>query len=401
MKCNNCNMEWSGPASLTGKIVACPFCGKSLDRMQKKELNTVEDVLLEITTQFGVDTLKNGQKTIALFSDLCPDLKRERLLLSYLIQSDGNNKLLAVRNKPFGEQQSCFRQVCQYMTEEMFVSPEAAKRICMSFSCVIGLSLQTGKNGNPEKKVAQDADPAVLQKQKMSEKGFAYSKTANYPNPPEQRPQIDTFAKYKKALEDYYVQSGKKALSERQIDSFIRVNALDRHWGITVADVEKDLVDVYALYDPKSAPPKHVTRINTFAQYQRALEDYFLSLGRSPLTVSQIRYFINANALDHVWGITIFDVQKDLETIYAKYLNTVPHISSQKETPPPASVCTKIYTYEKYLEELEKAYLKNGNAMLTREQIISFLETHGLRKLFGVCVSEVEEDLREIAKKYS
>ena len=408
MKCSNCNAEWTVSQNISRSLTNCPFCGEALTP-PPKQLNTVEDVLTEIAARFGMDTLRNGQRTVALFSDLSPNMRRERLLLSYLIQADGNSKLLSVRNKASGEQQACFQQVCKYMVDEQFVAEDAARKICMSFSVAIGLSIhidEPEKTNRTEKPLPSQVHTrsGSTPQQVTAPAHTAQSATASPPTSTTAPPtKIATFAQYKKALEDYYLQMGRVPLSESQIRHFLMTNSLNRIWGITVAEAQKDLKAIYAKYDPKAPQPKKSTRINTFAQYQKALEDYYISLGKVPLSDSQIRYFISSNSLDSVWRITVSDVQKDLKDIYAKHNPSVsqpkPIVTSVATLTFPTNI--RIYTYAKYLSELEQAYLRNGKVMLSKEQIMAFLDAYSLRKNFGIRVSEVETDLREIAKKYS
>ena len=70
--------------------------------------------------------------------------------------------------------------------------------------------------------------------------------------------QIDSFYDYQRVLEEYYIQIGKQQLTETQIRGFLHDNLLDRTWGITVEDVQEDLKDIYAKYNPvaESVEPK-------------------------------------------------------------------------------------------------------------------------------------------------
>lgn len=154
MKCKSCGSEWNAPQNISASLSNCPFCGEALVPPAPKQFHTVEDVLTEITSRFGMDVLRNGQRTIALFSDLSPSLMRERLLLSYLIQSDGNIQLLQARDKTEVEQAACFRKVCRYLVDEQFVAEEAAYKICTSFSTVIGLTTLIEKPSTPPAKPA-------------------------------------------------------------------------------------------------------------------------------------------------------------------------------------------------------------------------------------------------------
>ena len=390
MKCSNCNTEWSAPQNIAVGLSICPFCGADLQPAAPKVLNTAEDVLTEIVSRFGVDTLQNGQRTVALFADLSPALRHERVLLSYLIQSEGNLQLLSVRNKEGIEQQACFRKVCRYLEEELFIAPEAAQKICASFSKAIGLTVRIEKAETiapaPAIQAPVAAQPPV---EKPAPKPVPKPIPKASPVKPAVAPvssNILSFGQYKTALENYYISLGSVPLTEDQIRQFIRSNGLDKKWGITVPDVQLDLKDIIVKHNPKSAS-KSISPINSYAQYLQALEKYYIQLEKQPLTNDQIIQFIHDHGLYKSRGITIQDVQKDLKTIYAKH------------GPNPGD--GKIRSYDQYMKALETAYLQNGKKMLSYFQIMDFLKAHDLMKNFKISVSDVQKDLETISRKYS
>lgn len=202
MRCKNCGTEWNAPQNISASLSSCPFCGASLTPAAPKQFHTVEDVLTEITSRFGMDVLKNGQKTMALFSDLSPTLLRERLLLSYLIQSEGNLQLLSVRDKEAIEQQACFQKVCRYLVDEQFVAQEAAYKICTSFSSVIGLRVQVEKapaSPPPSKASHPQASSAPAGKPNNAPKSVSAQKSAP-PPAADYTPLIDTITKHMNKL---------------------------------------------------------------------------------------------------------------------------------------------------------------------------------------------------------
>ena len=77
MKCNYCGSEWNSIFSASISITTCPLCGKKLFPAKEK-LNTMEDVFVEIQRSFGVNVLANEQKLAAYFSDLAPQLSKQR-----------------------------------------------------------------------------------------------------------------------------------------------------------------------------------------------------------------------------------------------------------------------------------------------------------------------------------
>lgn len=344
MKCMTCNAEWTVPQNISRSLTNCPFCGATLRPTALRSLSTIEDVLQEILQRFGVDTLKNGQKLIALFSDLSPQLKRERLLLTYLIQADGNIKLLEARGKANAEQQACFQQVCKYLVDEQFVAEDAARRICTSYSVAIGLNIVNER-------------PATITS--TGSTGGTTATTTNSLRPPvPPKPPISTPRNLQR-----------KPLPPQPV--------------------------------AQSTP---ANRIDTFAKYQKALEDYYILQGKKPLTYFQIQQFISTNALGS-WGITVSDVQKDLKDIYAKYTPTSSGGAAPRTATAPVQLVfspnKRITTYKGYMDELEQLYIQNGKQKLSTEQIMSFLRAYGLQRNFGIKVSEVEKDLRDIARKYT
>ena len=91
------------------------------------------------------------------------------------------------------------------------------------------------------------------------------------------------------------------------------------------------------------------------------------------------------------------------------YLRKIPPSSSGGTSPRTAgtpvqlvfSTNKRITTYKGYMDELEQLYIQNSKQKLSTEQIVSFLRAYGLQRNFGIKVSEVEKDFRDIAKKYS
>ncbi len=440
MKCYNCNSEWTVPQNISNTLSACPFCGKSLYAPSETAVK-IEDALRAIIDRFGLDVLSNGQRTIALFSDLYPSMARDRRLLSYLIQANGHEKLIAIRKSCLTDQQTCLLQVRKYMIDEQFISEDAASHICISFAMAIGLNATFEKPNTP---IAPSPYAATSSLQRNTPQESLPQKTNTLPvqSPPQGAPsvkavqkpsnstKIDTFAKYQKALEDYYLIMGKKPLTTVQIQAFLSMHSLGQVWGVTISDVQQDLKAIYAKYNtpqrdasrqkastPSVQPPQNVVssvtsaqvssnsiKIDTFAKYQKALEDYFLTTGKKPLTTVQIQSFLSKHSLDRVWGVTISDVQQDLNGIYAKY--SMPQHSAPPPTPQinRPQIATQrrsqIHTYADYLTELEHAYCSNGKAKLSREQVISFIQSFQLGKRYGITVSEVQKDLEDIYAKH-
>lgn len=132
MKCIHCGSEWNVSPGLSVSITNCPFCGKSL-LPEKKQLNTVEDVLVEINRLFGVSVLADETKLVAYFSDLAPQLSRQRRILGYFVECGGPRKIVSALNASDDEQSVCIKQIVREMKDEMYIEEAASQMICESF----------------------------------------------------------------------------------------------------------------------------------------------------------------------------------------------------------------------------------------------------------------------------
>ncbi len=154
---------------------------------------------------------------------------------------------------------------------------------------------------------------------------------------------------------------------------------------------------------PKSSHSIWTKKIETFQEYINALEDAYIQNNKQPLTDAQIRSFLSDNLLDHYWHISVNDVKKDLQEIYAKHLpKSTLGASSQLRTSPTSGLQyipgKKLSTYSEYIIELEQAFIRNGKIKLTSAQIQDFILLYNLHKR-GVTAREVEIDLSDIMKR--
>ena len=132
MKCNHCGSEWNVSPGLSVSVTSCPFCGKSL-LPEKKKLETIEDVLVAIHNQFGVSVLTDETKLIAYFSDMAPQLSRQRRILGYFVECGGPRRIVSVLNSSDDEQSVCVKQIIREMKDEMYIEEAASQMICESF----------------------------------------------------------------------------------------------------------------------------------------------------------------------------------------------------------------------------------------------------------------------------
>ena len=82
MKCYNCKAEWNVSAAMSASIQICPFCGVDLVLKPDNEIRSLQDVLRAIIAHGGLNTLRNGKRSLAMFSDLAPNLRKEKTMFS-------------------------------------------------------------------------------------------------------------------------------------------------------------------------------------------------------------------------------------------------------------------------------------------------------------------------------
>lgn len=138
MKCNNCKAEWNVSAAMSATIKTCPFCGTDLAPKPDGEVKSLQDVLKAIIAHGGLNSLRNGGRSLAMFSDLAPRLRKERTLYSYLVQCEGNIVLLDVLNKSRPEQLAARGKLLQRMVDDLLLSDAVARQACDSFWEAIG-----------------------------------------------------------------------------------------------------------------------------------------------------------------------------------------------------------------------------------------------------------------------
>lgn len=144
MKCEYCECEWSLSPKYIKRLDCCPFCGEKLAVPfipYIEDLTTLSGILSAIGHRFGDDVLRDGNKTLAFFSDIAPLQVREKTMLTRLISCDGQADLYDARALPPSEQAVIIRKVVSRIVEEQLVAESIALEVCSSYWCAI-----TGQN---------------------------------------------------------------------------------------------------------------------------------------------------------------------------------------------------------------------------------------------------------------
>lgn len=109
------------------------------------------EAIKAIVVHSGESILKNESQTIAMFSDLAPQLKRERELLKQFYKCDGCNLLLSARKMTGSQRISQREKVAKMLIENYWVADSAAYYVCDQFWYAISGEKPIGQNFSSQK----------------------------------------------------------------------------------------------------------------------------------------------------------------------------------------------------------------------------------------------------------
>lgn len=216
----------------------------------------------------------------------------------------------------------------------------------------------------------------------------SWQKPVSKPISPASQAVIKTYPEYMAALEKLYINKGKVILTDTEIQDFISTNQIDIAFGVTKADVKKDLQTIDRKWHPPVSVPKPQPRrtnsaskskvkLTTYKQYIDALESLYVQNGKN-LTDQQIAKFISDNAIDAGFGVTMADVKRDLQDI-------------EKKLAPAKS--TTILSYEDYERALSTFVTQNGDKSFLDLYIKKFISSHDMDTKNPNLMSDIRIDL--------
>ena len=219
-------------------------------------------------------------------------------------------------------------------------------------------------------------------------------KMVQKPVPPANQALVKTYPEYMAALEQLYINKGKVALNDTEIQNFISSNKIDVAFGVTRADVKKDLQTIDRKWHPPISKPKPQpsrtrstptvrAKLTTYKQYVHALETLYIQ-NRMSLTEQQIAKFITDNAIDSCFGVTMDDVKHDLQDIEKK-------LNAAKPTP--------ILSYEDYERALSDYLIQNGDKSFLDLYIKKFISAHGMDTRSPKLLADIRMDLVFVQSK--
>lgn len=233
---------------------------------------------------------------------------------------------------------------------------------------------------------------------------------------------VRTYNEYLKLLETAVVGNGKKALSDYQVEQFIRSNNLDSDWNIVASEVKKDMAPIVKRFEPvkpvvtpnpkptvkPSGAGNKVKKVNGYSEYLRLLENAIIQNGKKELQPGQIDDFIRINNLNSDWGIVSSEVKKDMATILNKYRAPVKSPSKPSVPSKPSAVgrntssaAKQVKSYDAYMRLLEDAMQKNANAELSESQIQHFISANKLDSDWEITSVEIRKDMKTVLAKFA
>lgn len=220
------------------------------------------------------------------------------------------------------------------------------------------------------------------------------SRTVQKPVLPTNQAVIKTYPEYMAALEKLYINKGKVVLTDTEIQNFISINKIDTAFGVTRADVKKDLQTIDRKWHPLIPKPKPYpsrtysaskskAKLTTYKQYMDTLEMLYVQ-NRKNLTDQQIAKFITDNAIDSCFGVTMADVKLDLSDIEKKLNSAKP---------------TLLLSYEDYERALSSFVIQNGDKSFLDLYINKFISAHGMDTRNSNLMSDIRMDLVFVQSK--
>lgn len=137
MECRNCGGRWKQDSSVRSYIIDCPFCKAQLINPNKskktKTYRNTKDVLLYIKINFGIETFSNVTKCINIFSDLAPDLIKEKHLLKVAFEQKIQNIFLENYKKDEDQKKFAIKKALKILMENASLAEHASVMIVESF----------------------------------------------------------------------------------------------------------------------------------------------------------------------------------------------------------------------------------------------------------------------------
>ncbi len=212
MKCRFCNCEWNAPPSISASLKACPFCGGALSE-PVNEFSSPEAVLKYIFERFGIEFMRDGSKLLSCFADLAPALKKEKRMLSYFVECNGNTILIDAKGDSSEAVEAAVKRVVEQMVEELFVSENVSAGIAEAFLAAISKDEEKCTVATTDARIADEktiSRPFHIQAEQES-----HPQLEDSPYPPEFKVKGRTLVKYHGESQRVVVPDGIRIIDDR------------------------------------------------------------------------------------------------------------------------------------------------------------------------------------------
>lgn len=201
-------------------------------------------------------------------------------------------------------------------------------------------------------------------------------KPVTNPVSPASQAVIKTYPEYMAALEKLYINKGKVILTDTEIQNFISINKIDTAFGITRADVKKDLQIIDRKWHPQVS---YVTRkdlqdiekksnaakpspITSLENYEQELTTFIAQNGDKSFLDLYIQKFISAHGMDTRNPNLMSDIRMDLAFAQSKLPLTSATAKGFRKQAAKPIVSAQPTTDNKFKSDVASIILKHKDA---------------------------------------
>lgn len=139
--------------------------------------------------------------------------------------------------------------------------------------------------------------------------------------------------------------------------------------------------------------------INTYKEYLKQLRILVQKNNYHMLSDSNIISFIQTNALDINYNVTINDVKTDINAIISNHKQYIQNQQRYQNSRKKTITTKKVKTYQQYVKLLEDAVVKNNGTRLNNTQVNDFIKNNNLDRDWGITSIDVYKDMSDILSR--
>lgn len=156
MKCPKCGKEWNQLNTIVSNTGICPNCGNNfaIDGTEREDIN---QVLLKLIDDYGMDLLSNINRLNALLMDLAPHSEKERKLLIMVMKEGILSKLTKLVNLDQAEQEFEINKCIKQLVSDIWITEAAARYATYVLAGAIGIHIVLEEGSKTESDQTKDA----------------------------------------------------------------------------------------------------------------------------------------------------------------------------------------------------------------------------------------------------